>query len=383
MRHFSAEPICCQLAVPNESTSATRKAPPISVACRKVLPRAFSTSVSAKMSLYETIARSQPCKFRIGEGKKIFYVHSALITEHSKELHDLIYETDGDTVKDSIALDQVDADTFSRFVEYLYTGDYAAAKAKARVQSVESSAAESSDEEPTPALSNPGRDCHVESCAEHIDAGTSWGTRHECTCGFEGGKSDLEVQFGSQPEPPSDPWAGFASAQPGKLSKKKQKKLEDQKPPISAKAQAWEAFKALAWPEAKKEAKGSEYFAKTNEAGEDYSEVLLSHAHLHTFACVYDIGRLKALTLRNLHKTLVAFTIFEDCASDVGELLFYSYSADGCHDRSELRDLVNKYVTCNMEKLMEHPHFRHDVRESENASSDLLELFVERVRIQE
>ncbi|GIZ37864.1 hypothetical protein CKM354_000129500 [Cercospora kikuchii] len=338
------------------------------------------------MSLYETIARSKPCKFRVGEGKKVFYVHSALITEQSKELHDLIYETDGDSVKDSIALDQVEAETFSRFVEYLYTGDYAAAKAKARVQSVESSTAESSDAEPTPASSNSGRDRHDESCGEHIDAGTFWGTRHECTCGFEGEQSDLKVQFGSRPVPPTDPWDAFASAPPTKPNKKKQKKLEDQKPPVSAKAQAWEAweaFEALAWPLAKKEAKGSEYFARPNEAGEDYSEVLLSHAHLHTFACVYDISRLKALTLKNLHKTLVAFTIFEDCASDVGELLFYSYSANGCHDTSELRDLVNKYVTCNMEKLMEHPHFRHDVRESENASSDLLELFIERVRIQE
>ncbi|PIA97956.1 hypothetical protein CB0940_05372 [Cercospora beticola] len=334
------------------------------------------------MSLYEKIARSKPCKFRIGEGKTVFYVHSALVTEQSKGLHDLIYENDGDTVKNSIALDRVDADTFSRFVEYLYTGDYAAAKPKARVQSVESSAAENSDEEPTPASSNSGRDGHDESCSEHIDAGTFWGTRHECTCGFEGGKSGLEVQFGAQPAPPSFSWGAFEPAPPAKPNKKKQKKPEDQRPPISAKAQAWEAFKALTWPLAKKEAKGPEYFARPNEAGEDYSEVLLSHARLHIFACVYDIGRLQALTLRNLHKTLVAFTIFDDCAQDVGELLEYCHCPFVNHAANKLPEMVDQYVACNMGNLMGDSLFRDAVQNCD-ASFGLLDLLVDRLRILE
>ncbi|KAF2214376.1 hypothetical protein CERZMDRAFT_95648 [Cercospora zeae-maydis SCOH1-5] len=129
----------------------------------------------------------------------------------------------------------------------------------------------------------------------------------------------------------------------------------DLRPAFSANKQAWENFKALSWPSAQKEGKAAEYFARPNESGdEDYSKVFLSHARLYAFAFEYEITRLKALTLKNLHRVLVAFTIFDTCAQDIAELLSYSQGYREPLDGStfELHNLVNNYVACHIRELI-------------------------------
>ncbi|KAM3422067.1 hypothetical protein BST61_g2443 [Cercospora zeina] len=311
------------------------------------------------------------------QAKSVYYVPPALISEHSEVLHELMHEDDGETVKTWIALEDVDEDTFARFVEYLYTGEYAAAKPMPRVQSIEALATENSDFELTPATSK---------VDPHEGFGLQRGSLDEprqdfwCNQVFRVGDSAPQAP----PEAMNDEVFGFAPSKKVVKAGKVAKKPEPEKATISAQKKAWETFKALSWPVAKKEAKGPEYFARPNENGdEDYTRVLLSHARLHVFACVWDITRLKALTLKNLHKTLVAFTIFDACALDIAELMVYSYSEQGDRSVAELRELVNDYVACNVQKLMKVSAFRDAVKGCEGASFHLFELVVERMQLQE
>lgn len=313
----------------------------------------------------------------------------ALIIEHSKSLDELMHEHDGDAAKSSIALEDFDEDTFARFVEYLYTGEYAAAKPTTRVQSIEGSAAEDSDEELTPAMSIPDHDERCRWRSIYSD----WNRPRECTCGLEDADTALEAQVEPEPEPTPirSSLKTSMKSKPLKASKvsrtatkQKPEHMASPKSTSSDRMQAWATFKALDWPQAKKEAKGSEYSARPNEnEDEDYGPVFLSHARLHVFACVYDISRLKVLTLMNLHKTLVAFTIFNTCAQNVAELLVYCYRERGADSSTEIRELVNDYVACNIQKLMEDVAFKNAVRGCEEAAFDLFALVIERMQVQE
>src|SRR5438045_4871695 len=59
---------------------------------------------------------------------------------------------------------------------------------------------------------------------------------------------------------------------------------------------------------------------------EDYMPVFLGHAQLYIFAEERMIDDLKTLCLHKLNKTLMSFTLYEDCWTDIVELVRYAYA---------------------------------------------------------
>lgn len=96
---------------------------------------------------------------------------------------------------------------------------------------------------------------------------------------------------------------------------------------------------------------------------QNFTPVFLAHAQLYTVADMRMVGPLKDLALHKLHKTLVHFYLYPERLMDVVELARYAYEHG--EDRSEdgkidpLRDMVVNYVACEKKALGKHPEFRN------------------------
>jgi hypothetical protein len=107
---------------------------------------------------------------------------------------------------------------------------------------------------------------------------------------------------------------------------------------------------------------------------ENYLPVFLGHARLYVFADKYDIQPLKLLALKKLHQTLTIFTLYAQRVGDIVGLVKFTYEntverAVSSHGNTadkvvteELRDLVVGYVVSKLEKISGE-EFDHLIRE--------------------
>lgn len=222
-------------------------------------------------------------------------------------------------------IEEVDVDTFARFVEYCYTGDYPA--------------------------------------AEHLIVLDASSMEHEVSA-FDGvfkhmyeSEAALEAEL---PEPEPEPYPEL--------------------PPDSTRLEKiWYAFTNLSWYTPSQEPKPPQYSARVNrEACEDYTDVFLSHARLYVFADTYDIERLRVLSLHKLHQSLVNFTLFAERTTDIALLLQYAYqhTPERTGTMDDLRELLMKYVCCYLEDIRCNGVFEEILKAENNLSVDLLELLV-------
>lgn len=104
--------------------------------------------------------------------------------------------------------------------------------------------------------------------------------------------------------------------------------------------------------------------ARPNEnVHERYAEIFLCHAKLYTFADRYQIDRLKRLCLRQLHITLLNFSLYRDRVEDILHLIRFSYSNENTADKNSdsidgLRELVVRYAACIGQELWAHEEFK-------------------------
>lgn len=88
---------------------------------------------------------------------------------------------------------------------------------------------------------------------------------------------------------------------------------------------------------------------RSNYSFEDFTPVFIAHAELYVFAEKYGISVLKQTTLHKLHKTLAIYTINATDISAIIELIRFTFYEDNTLDQSnhvdDLRELVLAYVT--------------------------------------
>ena len=92
----------------------------------------------------------------------------------------------------------------------------------------------------------------------------------------------------------------------------------------------------------------------TFEKGHSYSNVLLSHASLYVLADGQLVDSLKALALFKLHKTLCTFELDNENISDITDLARYAYTGEGkdeCEGIGGLRNLVCQYMAIHAVEL--------------------------------
>ena len=106
---------------------------------------------------------------------------------------------------------------------------------------------------------------------------------------------------------------------------------------------------------------------------EDYSEVFLSHARVYVFAEKFDIQPLKRLALRLLHETLSVFTLYPESVEDVLALTRFVYSETSKpSDDEPIRYVLKRYISYEMDVLLERVEFRDLLEENREILDDFL-----------
>lgn len=93
---------------------------PVSLVSLRPLCRAVEADASPECRILE----SPPFPFLIGVDKKKFTLHAALVAHHSRPLGAMLHGPMLEAKEQCAWLQDVDRDTFIRFGQYIYTGDY-------------------------------------------------------------------------------------------------------------------------------------------------------------------------------------------------------------------------------------------------------------------
>ncbi|KAI1947732.1 hypothetical protein LOZ12_003654 [Ophidiomyces ophidiicola] len=277
---------------------------------------------------YDKLLSSPIFQFLIGAEKELFTIHTALIVDHSEPLSVLISGGMAEAREGYAWLEDTDPQTFARFGQYLYTGDYEAA-------------------DPNIIPSPP------------------------------------EIVSNAPDEFPDDSLADTLEAEDHKLwlckkkDKGKKKRLIQRNDPVQILDMKPTNFSDLKYDAAVHNFKKDP--RRNMEPCEDYTEVFLCHARLYTFADKYDIPGLKDACLYKLHKTLVGFTLYKERRQDIVELVRYTYlnTRDMIEPMEKLRFLVIQYVASVAQELVQSTQFIELLGNMGQVGRDLIPRLVE------
>lgn len=247
-------------------------------------------------------------RFLVGPDKQEFFIHASLVASQSKVLDSLVNGAMKEAEDGCTAWENVSEDTFVRFGQYIYTGDYQGA-APLTPPVVEGLGAAAADEDPL---------------AENLEDLCVNTPRNETT------KKKSKSSSIAVAEP--------SSCRTNAL--------------LSTKA-TWSEFKSLR----SYECSGGCYSRPTDNDhySIEYEDVLLSHARVHALAEYYMIEPLAQLSLHKLHKILCHFRLYRKRKRDIVALLTFCYEEDAY---PRLRDLVNAYAACYFKDLWQNAEFR-------------------------
>ncbi|CZR54968.1 uncharacterized protein PAC_04853 [Phialocephala subalpina] len=257
-------------------------------------------------SSFETIVLSRLFKFIIGADKVPIVVHEQALADLSTALTTLMQGKMSESLAGEATWKDVDQETFIRFIQFAYTGDYSVPVmiVKASDQSLR-------------------HDTNEWPAAEAV-----------------------EESVEEQPaEVASNGWGSFGRS--------KKQILRDRS----------KAFKSLTYTLLKPRSN----FAHTCDpavsegSNENIGEVLLTHASLYVLAEKWGVESLKRLTLVKLHQTLSMLQLDGPKVTNIIKLARYVYSEENTPDLNtgidELRRLICQYVAANAEVISEHPLF--------------------------
>lgn len=245
-------------------------------------------------------------------------------------------------------LEDVDEETFVRFVQWAYSGYYSPPDFDTIN---DESSSEAPDEEGDAVVRRRPEVFEVEPVDESIPVADA----------IEAESVNESIPVAEVIEESLDGWS-FGGGGRRKVSKQKKNiSFFDPKPPPgqSAKDALKESFierkttvrrESIAIPPPR----------PNQDPVEDYTNIFLSHARLYVFADKYDIRSLKLLALEALQNTLAIFTLYSERTGDIIELLRYIYGNTGesVFDVEDLRTLITHYIGFEMDTLMGDESFK-------------------------
>ncbi|KFY46960.1 hypothetical protein V494_00253 [Pseudogymnoascus sp. VKM F-4513 (FW-928)] len=282
--------------------------------------------------------------FGIGENNVRVTVHAAAIAKQSHALDALINGPMKEAQTRIVRFEDVHEDTFIRFCQFAYTGDY---EPPVFIQRPESGFQEKDSSQwlpPTIDTNEPG-------------------------------------EVAEEPEPEPAPEPAVAEAEPVYLSfgvKRPKKNKKSPKSRVLRDSFETKTFDVeTPWLSAERRCE----VRQNSCAEEDYTPVFLGHARLYIFADKWGIESLKALSLHKLHKTLVTFTPYAARLGDVAELVRYTYenTPDFAHGMDDLRSLVMDYLTCEVTNLIRCPEFDQLLEQEGPFATDLVHMMMKRI----
>ncbi len=271
--------------------------------------------------------------------------------------------------KDGCApLKDVDEDTFARFAEFAYTGDYTAGDPEILLDSSQIEAGEDKSDnddgeravpdDPPPPPPEPEEWPR----ADPVASSSSWGSSTVRRSKKKISKKKREYVVDEAPVEAYPEEEVYPVKKPTQASKRDNLWEEFRRPQYSALSPSFQP-------------------RENREPCEDYTTVFLSHARLYVFAETYQIEQLKYLVLHKLQQTLLVFTPYEERMGDVADLMQYTYvnTYDGSESMDPLRHLVALYAACMAEKLAGNGEFQDLLKEAGDLANDFVAELVKRL----
>jgi hypothetical protein len=334
-------------------------------------------TIDVLTDLWNSVFTSKMFIFAIGVDRKPITVHAEAIAKQSKALHALINGDMAEAHSCRVDLDDVDEDTFIRFCQFAYTGEYET-PAFTHVSAP-------NDFTPTEMIIP-----ILERSFASTNASSSGVPRSRSfSRSLSRPQSDVnEDPAAREPAIPSVPTPPIDAGRVG--------------PSNAAEAEDWfdKSKRSTKRPSKdrilRREFDERDYDTSTLKAilqdrcsvrmnqnpEEDYTPVFLSHARLYVFAEKWGIEALKTLTLHKLHRTLTTFSLYDARRGDVIELAKYAYSSENTPDMEnnvdDLRDLMVHFIACNLESFMEAPEWLSLLDQSGLFSRDVIRYAVKR-----
>lgn len=286
-------------------------------------------------------------EFVVGHEKTSFKIHSSAIAEQSDILNNLINGAMIEAQVGRVVWEDLNVNTFIRFIQFAYLGDYPAPASIPMTKSTQAAAPATplftffSSNPPTiPAPTIPSNSPAVSaqtipSNPPTISAPTIPSTSPAIY------KPSSFFDSSRRHRYPLDDLM--------QLSKTKQENT----PP---KTRGEHSFRDMDYPAripATKFLKSCK--PRLNQPSEDFTPVFIAYAELYVFAEKYQISILKQNTLYKLHKTLAIYKINPDDIGAIIELIRYTFSDENTLDQEnhvdDLRELVIAYVNSEIKTI--------------------------------
>ncbi|KAI4230521.1 MAG: hypothetical protein LQ349_006226 [Xanthoria aureola] len=281
---------------------------------------------------------SPPFRF-IVEGTT-FYIHAALVSQHSRPLDRMINGDMSETQKGYAVLEEDDQGTFGRFAEWVNKGYYTSGEV------IDRSLDESTSEKGL--VVNGECEIRMESPAEDPQPDEVLAVEYE----------PPRAVFGWDVEEPSD-FGVVTSSRSLKTKRNMNYASLVEEVSLTPRMQLKKSF--IQRKTVIRQENSSVPAPLPNQSPqEDYTDVFLSHAQLYVFAEKYDIKTLKQLALENLHASLAIYKLYKERTGDIVDLLRYVYAntSETVDDVKDLRTLLTLYMGYEMDTLMQDEDFR-------------------------
>ncbi|KAF4634738.1 hypothetical protein G7Y89_g3366 [Cudoniella acicularis] len=329
---------------------------------------------------FQQILNSRIFKFIIGEeidGKATeFFVHEDAVAQLSPSLRALMKGEMEEAQMGCTIWEDVSKETFERFAQFAYTGDYTVPEARKRI--VVEKGSTTNDSTPAVSLSNLNEVSAVPSEKKveeptiatisedvlgevGIGLGSSSSSKKMKMKKLKKGKSIRKPSFFEDDEPPPiEPPVEIPAEEPTSPSPISRR----EKYPYFPGPRLVVDFKDLGYPllaplnNYEHTTSSTLTFDQIFDPSLSCSCIFLAHASLFFLANYRQIDTLKSLTLHKLHTTLCAFRLTETNASDIVDLARYVYVQEG-DVGGEIRNMVcqlmamNAVVLCCSEGFME------------------------------
>ena len=294
-----------------------------------------------------------------------FTVHHRLVARHSHPLKAMMDNGMLESQLGSAPLQDAHVNTFARFVEWMYTGDYNAAP----------------PEKPPP--SSPPSPENDEKGSDELDVGKVEDAP------VEEAQDYASLSDVAAPEPDAVLLNGLwrTPTLPRERKKAKKRRSYSYSEPPAEPPGPDPSTPKLPMPTSDVISAPSlptnSMFVPDSNWSLDYLPLLLSHIHLYVFADKYDIQALQELAARRLDEALDHFPYFDGSATNIADLIHYVYdhTLEDEGEQDILRNIVTIFAADNIKVLNSSAEF-HDLLKSGGAfSSAVVSKMSERLQL--
>lgn len=306
-----------------------------------------------------SILLSKPYTFNIGPQKKQFTIHEAAVAKLSETLDRLLNGGMRESSEHCVCWEDTDEETFIRFGEWAYTGDYKPEEPEILLDA-SLIAPSKHDINETTKLEPVANSLASFKIEDESEKNNTW--RHYCKGKWKHSNLTADISCISC----NNCFNSCCAACGSKLHTKclqcrtGSKKLQKKQSMI----EKFNNDATYASPTIPFTAR------KNTESCEDYSRVFLSHARLYTLADKYDIPELRNLSIHKLYVSLKEFALYADRMGDIIGLVKYSFNNTIANDK--LRTLLVKYCACIVEDMCKREDFQQLINESPDFGYELI-----------